>query len=235
MNTPNPLVPQGSLQKSREKTTVRTAFFTIAAIHVVFFGGLLIQGGCKKSEDKPIVPPEDTNAAFPPMTNSAPLADNTNPVAPFPTNSVVDPTPPVVNPVPPVAPDLKEYVVAKGDSFSSIAKKLHVSVKAIELANPTVNSSKLQIDQKLKIPAASSGTTPGLLPPTTGGDTSVYVVKSGDTLEKIAKSHGTTVKTIMSLNVLKSTALKIDQKLKMPAPKTVEPAPLAAPVPVLTK
>ena len=121
MNTPNPLVPQGSLQKSREKTTVRTAFFTIAAIHVVFFGGLLIQGGCKKSEDKPIVPPEDTNAAFPPMTNSATLAENANPVAPFPTNPVVDPTPTVVNPVPPVAPDLKEYVVAKGDSFSSIA------------------------------------------------------------------------------------------------------------------
>ncbi len=230
MNTPNPLVPQGSLQKSREKSTVRTAFFTIAAIHVVFFGGLLIQGGCKKSEDKPVLPPEGTNAGFPPMTNETALVD-TNPAAPFATNPVVEPTPPVVNPVPPVAPDLKEYVVTKGDSFSSIAKKLHVSVKAIEQANPAVNSSKLQLGQKLQVPSASAPATLSAPAPTTSSDTSVYLVKTGDTLEKIAKSHGTTVKTIMSLNSLKSTKINIGQKLKLPAPKVVEPAP--APVPVV--
>ncbi len=223
MNTPNPLVPQGSLQKSREKSTVRTAFFTIAAIHVVFFGGLLIQGGCKKSEDKPVTPPESTNTAFPPMTNEAPFAD-TNLGVPPATNVVVDP--PIPNPVSPLVPDLKEYVVTKGDSFSSIAKKTGVSVKAIEQANPSVNSSKLQIGQKLRIPAAGVP-SPSSTASTANSDSTVYVVKSGDVLEKIAKSHGTTVKTIMSLNGMKSTTIKVGQKLKMPAPKTVEPAPAA--------
>ena len=227
MNNPNPLVPQGSLQKSREKSTVRTAFFTIAAIHVVFFGGLLIQGGCKKSEDKLVLPPEGTNAGFPPMTNEVPLTD-TNLVAPPSTNVVVEP--PVTNTVPLVPAGLKEYVVVKGDSFSSIAKKTGVSVKAIELANPTVNSSKLQIGQKLQIPSAGSGGTLIAPTPALNSDPAIYVVKTGDVLEKIAKSHGTTVKTIMSLNGLKSTTIKVGQKLKMPAPKTVEPAPVVTPV-----
>ena len=230
MNTPNPLVPQGSLQKSREKSTVRTAFFTIAAIHVVFFAGLLIQGGCKKSEDKPLVAHEDTNS-LPPMTNDTALVD-TNPPAPFPTNTIADQTPSLPNPVPPVSPDLKEYVVTKGDSFSSIAKKLHISVKAIEQANPTVNSSKLQVGQKLQVPSVSASATLSTPTPATGGESSVYVVKSGDTLDKIAKNHSTTVKTIMSLNSLKSTKINIGQKLKLPAPKIVEPAPLA-PAPVV--
>src|SRR5262245_13118642 len=50
MNTPNPLVPQGSLPyPSRGKSTVRIAVLTIVAIHAVFFAGLLMQG-CKRED-----------------------------------------------------------------------------------------------------------------------------------------------------------------------------------------
>ena len=43
-----------------------------------------------------------------------------------------------------------EYVVAKGDNLSSIAKKAGISLKAIQDLNPGVDSNKLRIGQKLK-------------------------------------------------------------------------------------
>ena len=49
----------------------------------------------------------------------------------------------------------------------------------------------------------------------TGGET--YIVKSGDTLTKIAKQYGTTVKAIEAENNLTTTRIKVGQKLKIPA------------------
>ena len=43
-----------------------------------------------------------------------------------------------------------EYVVAKGDNLSSIAKKAGISLQAIQDLNPGVDSNKLRIGQKLK-------------------------------------------------------------------------------------
>ncbi len=234
MNTPNPLVPQGSLQ-SRGKSTVRIAFFTIAAIHVVFIGGLLMQG-CKKSEDKPVVV-EDTNAvpALPPLDVTDTNVPMTNVGAPAITNTQapVNVAPPVDVAPPVVAPEsAREYVITKGDSFSTIAKKMGVSVKAIEQANPGVNSSRLQIGQKLQIPAAGSSptaTSSTLSAPAGNADTTTYTVKAGDMLEKIARRHGTTSKTIMRLNNMKTTMIKPGQKLKLPAGNTAAPVPTASP------
>jgi hypothetical protein len=50
-------------------------------------------------------------------------------------------------------------------------------------------------------------------------DTGFYIVKAGDTLGKIAKAHHTTSEKIKALNALKSTSLKVNQKLKLPAAK----------------
>jgi LysM repeat protein len=232
MNTPNPLVPQGSLLQSKGKSTVRIAFFTIAAIHVVFIGGLLMQG-CKKSDDKPIAPPvEDSNAlSLPPMTNELPPLVETN-VAPAPDTNVPPPVQNEVNVAPtPVAPpptvpeETREYVVTKGDSFSTIAKKMGVSLKAIQQANPGVDSSRLQIGQKLHVPAAGSAASSSFSNGTSdNANGSTYTVKSGDMLEKIARHNGTTVKAIMSLNNLKTTKIRVGQKLKLPASQSSEPA-----------
>ena len=43
-----------------------------------------------------------------------------------------------------------EYVVAKGDTLSAIAKKSGLSVKALQDLNPSVNPNRMQIGQKLK-------------------------------------------------------------------------------------
>ena len=51
-----------------------------------------------------------------------------------------------------------------------------------------------------------------------------YTVKSGDTLSGIAKKYGTTYKSIMSTNSLKSTKLAIGQKLKVSSKKATTTA-----------
>ena len=43
-----------------------------------------------------------------------------------------------------------EYAVAKGDTLASIAKKVGLSVKALQDLNPGVNPNRMQIGQKLK-------------------------------------------------------------------------------------
>jgi len=254
MNTPSPLVPQGT-SPSKNKSTIRIAFFTILIVHVVFIGGLLIQGCTKDS-----TPPSDgsTNA---PKTNAdigmpnngdvAALPTANDPTSAIPSATTVAPvtTPTVVAPVttsvspsaivtPTVAPTgaTHEYTIAKGHMLGNIAKKNGVTLKAIQEANPGLNAMRLQIGQKIQIPAASaavaSATSTGSAETASVSDGSSYVVKTGDRLEKIAKAHGTTVKAIASLNGLKSiNSLKVGQKLKMPGAKSAsaDTAPVSAP------
>ena len=232
MSTPNPLVPQGTFP-DKGKSHVRIAVFTILAIHVVLLGALLI-AGCKKTAEPP--PADATTNIFTPPPPEPP------PLTPPPTNVYVPPvTPPPVFPLPPAAPPeppagLTEHTIVKGDSFYTLAKKYNVGWKAIGDANPGVDSSKLKIGQKIKIPAPkSSGTAPtaigsGAVPAESAEKT--YVVKSGDNLMKIAKTHGISLKALRSANKLKTDQIKVGQKLAIPAkaaPAALDPA---APPPV---
>jgi LysM repeat protein len=49
------------------------------------------------------------------------------------------------------------------------------------------------------------------------GAGSVYVVKTGDSLTKIARAHGTTVRAMRAANNLKTDRILVGQKLKVPA------------------
>jgi N-acetylmuramoyl-L-alanine amidase len=92
------------------------------------------------------------------------------------------------------------YIVKKGDTLYSIAKKYGLSVDELKKYN-NLNSSSLSIGQKLKIPSNEKNT---------------YVVKSGDTLYKIAKNNGISVSDLMSLNNLNNSNLSIGQVLVLP-------------------
>lgn len=63
--------------------------------------------------------------------------------------------------------------------------------------------------------AARPATTPLQTRKTTGE--TIYVVKSGDTLTRIAKTHGTTIKALKSANNLASDKILAGEKLKVPA------------------
>ncbi len=210
-------------QKNKSRTRVRLAVFFVLSIHVIGLMALLMQG-CRKPQAEADNPTMETNSP------AATVAEATNPPAVVPTVAA----PPVVETPAATAPAAQDYTVAKGDSFSSIAKKFNVKVKDIELANPGIEPTKLQIGQKLHIPAAPapvaaaspSTTPPGAIEMGSSGQ-QTYTVKSGDTLTKIASEFGTTVKALQSENNLSTTKIKVGDKLKIPV-KSSAPATAAA-------
>jgi LysM repeat protein len=221
MNNPNPFVPQGSvLEQNKRRSRMKLAVFCVLAVSVAGLSAMLIQG-CKREQSTENIPPVETNppVVMPPIETNPPVV-----MPPIETN------PPVVVAPPPYSPPGTEYIIVKGDTLAKIAKKNGVTLKALEAANPNVQPTKLKVGQKLTIPAGSAtapAETPAVTASAGGGET--YVVKSGDTLTKIATSHGTTVKAIETENNLSTTKIKVGQKLKIPA-KAEAAAPAAAPV-----
>jgi LysM repeat protein len=223
MNSPSPLIPQGSNleQQSKTRSSLKLKIFCALGVNVAVLLVLLMQG-CKR--EQPVPPPEqlplytDTN---PPPIEPA----DTNLVSPGVMDSNAVPTvamPPAVDssvpptPTPVAAP--QEYAIQKGDTYSSIAPKFGITVKALQAANPSVDPAKLQIGKKILIPAPLAAPTTsggGTVVDTASGET-VYTVKSGDTLGKLATEFHTTVKAIQSANGLTDTRIKVGQKLKIP-------------------
>ncbi len=224
MSAPNPL--STASQNPSGKSNMRVAIIVIGALHAVLFCGVLLNA-CKPKEEKrveipqpPVLPPptNDVTLPPPPQPPGTGLVSTvlTNPPPPFPpglTNDV---------PVPPSLGATREHVVTKGDNFSTLAKKYSIGVSSIAKANPGVDSSRLKIGQKLSIPAAEAA-----VPKTVKGSgattADAYVVKSGDTLGRIAREHKTTVKSLREANHLKTDAIKVGQKLKLPA-ATIAPS-----------
>ena len=96
----------------------------------------------------------------------------------------------------------KIYIVKKGDSLYKIAKEYNTTVNEIKKIN-NLTSNLLSIGQKLQVPNAQD-------------NYSIYIVKKGDSLYKIAKEYNTTISEIKKLNNLTSNLLSIGQQIKIP-------------------
>lgn len=94
------------------------------------------------------------------------------------------------------------YVVQKGDSLWSIAKKFNTTVNNLKTIN-NLSTNNLSIGQKLVVNAD------------TGGSADYYTVQKGDSLYAIANKFNTTVDSIIKLNNLSTTNLSVGQKLKV--------------------
>lgn len=80
-------------------------------------------------------------------------------------------------------------------------------------ARQTISQNSLPMQP---CPVAMEKTATPVDPPhTTGG--AVYLVKSGDTLSRIAKTHHTTIKALKSTNHLTSDRIVVGEKLNLPA------------------
>ena len=106
------------------------------------------------------------------------------------------------------------YTVQKGDSLWSIAKKFNTTVNELKNIN-NLTSNTLSIGQTLVLPTKTATPTPS--------GTNTYIVKSGDSLYKIANQYNTTVNELKQLNNLSSNLLSIGQVLKIPTKTTTEP------------
>lgn len=96
------------------------------------------------------------------------------------------------------------YVVKKGDSLWSIARKYGLSVAELKALN-NLSSNTLHIGDTLLVSSVNS----------TDDNISdeYYTVKSGDTLWGIARKYNMSVNDLKSLNNLSSNNLSIGQKL----------------------
>jgi LysM repeat protein len=108
--------------------------------------------------------------------------------------------------------DVAVYLVEEGDSVSSIAQKFGITVNTILWANDIENASLIQPGDKIFIlPVA------GLK----------HVVKSGDTVEKIAKDYKADEQEIIEFNNLPANGkVKEGEELIIPGGKKEEPASL---------
>lgn len=88
-----------------------------------------------------------------------------------PTAVEVNPIPPTqttitrAKPTPPMSPGAQPYKIAKGDNLDAIAKRFHLSLKALEDANPGLEPKKLQIDQVIQIPLRAVSSSNGVSHP----------------------------------------------------------------------
>ena len=111
MNTPNPLVPQGTFP-DKGKAQVRMTVFAILAVHVVLLCVLLI-AGCNKKTESDATNVTDPTTGLPPVPPAPPLP--TLPPVPAPGPAVVGP---VLPPAPVVAAVLDAVVASAGCAVS---------------------------------------------------------------------------------------------------------------------
>ena len=102
-----------------------------------------------------------------------------------------------------------EYIVSKGDTLYSIAKKYNITVNQLKDYN-NLKTNTLKIGQVLKIPTKSDEASPY----------STYVVQKGDSLWSISRKFNTSVNELKTLNNLSSNLLSIGQILKLPSKNT---------------
>jgi LysM repeat protein len=121
----------------------------------------------------------------------------------IPRESSVTPVPVTPQPNPTV------YVVQRGDTLYSIARRYGTTVAAIALTNKIANPSLIYVGQRLTIPGST--TTP--VPPS--GQT--HVVQFGETLYSIARHYGTTFWAIaMANNLANPNVIYAGQRLVIP-------------------
>lgn len=97
------------------------------------------------------------------------------------------------------------YIVQKGDSLWSIAKRFNVGVSEIKNAN-NLTSNLISVGQSLVIP--------GVAPPSQTNVT--YVVQKGDSLWSIANANNTTIDELVNLNDLVTNNIYVGQILQIP-------------------
>jgi LysM repeat protein len=100
------------------------------------------------------------------------------------------------------------YRVRAGDTLGRIAKRHGVSESALATHNEIRDVSLVKIGQTLRIPGSNGAGK------ASGG---VYQVQRGDTLDSIARRHGTTAKSLAALNGLRNRhRIKAGQRLVLP-------------------
>jgi len=114
--------------------------------------------------------------------------------------------------------------VRSGESWWRISRRYKVPVSVLKKVNNT-RSNNLRPGQFVMVPGNSSSRTVAASRPASSSSSKTraiaakrgnYIVRSGDTLWSISQKFGTTVNTVKRSNGLRSSKLKVGQKLYIP-------------------
>jgi len=125
------------------------------------------------------------------------------------------------------------YTVKKGDTLSSIAARYKVSLSSLEKANTQIkNPNSIYVGEHINIPGDSftppKSTKPAPKPTSSSGST--YTVRSGDTMSKIASSHGVSLSSLEKANpqIHNFNVISVGEKVHIPG-KSGGSTPVKAP------
>lgn len=109
---------------------------------------------------------------------------------------------------------------AKTESFDAFEKDTAVAAKNNKVSGSDFKYPKFEDTENKPIYSAPKGSSK-----TVSGGSSVYIVRRGDTLGKIAARHRIKVADLANANNLKlNSIIRVNQKLQIPGGKTVAPA-----------
>ncbi|GAB2318871.1 hypothetical protein IRB23SM22_11290 [Alkalibacterium sp. s-m-22] len=117
------------------------------------------------------------------------------------------------------SPAVWDYVVKAGDTLSQIARTHGTTVSALSQLNSLTDSNRLSVGQVLKVSGTqqSQPVTQTPAAPVQDNDktvSTIYTVKSGDTLSGIARQFKTTVAQLREWNAIENAdRLSVGQKL----------------------
>jgi LysM repeat protein len=139
------------------------------------------------------------------------------PLDPVPLQGLENPGP--INLVP---ADVSIYKVNRGDTLWAIARENNVSLSNLLSANPALDkNSRLAIGQEIILPAGGASLSQSVLESpsvTVPSNGTSYVVKSGDSLSRIAGAQGVALGSLLEANGLsKSSIIRPGQALIIPS------------------
>jgi LysM repeat protein len=189
MNTPNPLIPQGSLeaQQYQKRSATKLVVSSILAVHGIVLGGLLFLG-CSKEE--PEVKTVD-NRTFDSL--DAPFTGSRNPEGSSPFGDLgISTNSPIEIPLPETLPPDTNI----GGTFPPLPPG---ATGGVDVAIPPAANPPIPVQTE---PAAPTK----------------YAVLPGDNFTTIARKHGVSLKDITAANAdVDSRKLKVGQVINLPA------------------
>ncbi len=131
---------------------------------------------------------------------------------------------------PPPAPALmtKAYMVKRGDTLDKVARNTNTTISVLLKLNRMKLEEPLYVGRTLRVPAGdTAGEKQGAVeaPRDTKSpshasqpETTVYRVRKGDSIDKIAKRNNTTIGELLRLNKMKmQEPLYVGRKIKLPS------------------
>lgn len=235
MSTPSPLQPQGTIDGA-PKSRVRITVLTILALHVVFVGGLLMQGCDRKgspttgstadaaSNTLATLPPlnSDTNYYTAPPTDAFSTTGGAAAPAGASTSTGAGAIPPAQTGL--GAPASASHTgVGTGTGTLPPAGSTSPGLGVANSPYPGVTQDSTALPHNTLPPPSTFSST------TTGGQTTEHVIKKGDLIRDLAKKYGVTEQAILDANPgIKPRNLKVNDKIAIPAPSAAAAAPSAS-------